>query len=274
MRPTGSLPVPTGAPRSTVALRPRSRLTQRGRPDGINPSTERQPPLRSMSETATPPQRAPEVQRCCWSAAGRSNRGAWWLHLAGQLASEPGVPGGVGLGGGPVADVAAHDVVEGAAPAEPERGRLRRPRLPCEDCRAPLLRLPRRRTPMNATGSAGPQRSPHLGQRARADGGRPGRLPWHAVRSPAGGRVAPGRADACRTVGGRARGRRLRAAAAAVRCDGRTRRAGHRRRLADRQRLVPRPRRRPPAGDGVDPRRGLRLRLVRRSPLRRRRPGP
>ena len=119
-----------------------------------------------------------------------------------------------------------------------------------------------------------PARSPHLGQRARADGGRPGRLPWHAVRSPAGGRAASGRADARRTVGGRARGRRLRAAAAAVQGDGRSRRAGHRWRLADRQRLVPRPRRRSPAGDGVDPRRRLRLRLVRRSPLRRRRPGP
>ena len=57
-------------------------------------------------------------------------------------------------------------------------------------------------------------------------------------------------------------------------CDGRTRRTGHGRRLADRQRLVSRPRRRPPAGDGVDPWRRLRLRLVRRPALRRRRPGP
>ena len=118
-----------------------------------------------------------------------------------------------------------------------------------------------------------PARSPHVGQRARADGGRPGRLPWYAVRSPAGGRAAPGRAAARSPVGGRARGGRLRAAAAEVQNDGRTCRAGHRRRLADRQCLVRRPRRRPTAGDGVDPRRGLRVRLVRRSP-RRRRPGP
>ena len=70
----GSLRMSTEA-KSTVALRPRSRLTQRGRLDGINPSTERRTALRSMSEAATPPQQ--HLFAWARSGGGRDTRSAF-----------------------------------------------------------------------------------------------------------------------------------------------------------------------------------------------------